>query len=294
MRSLRRSRSTRHPSRASPRSGHNAPARSRSRRRRTETGAGLRTDRGGVKLWVSNSGRQGVRDARDRPRQTTRSRHGNPADPARPGQQTEPMPRVVAFFYNSAQGNLAIQLLTALGIPNDRLGRHPARADRGGQGMVLSIACPDETLAARVESICRAAGRRDPPPAPLDHRRESAPRRPIAMHRPTDAPHLRGPSTMRLRVLPALLILGAASRPPDHRRRRADVPSFAKDVPDVTIGRADPPVQRQGPDRVLHLHAGPSYDDPDRVFTVSDGMIHISGEEFGGLTTLRRTSATIT
>src|SRR4051794_7664288 len=28
--------------------------------------------------------------------------------------------RVVAFFFNAAEGNLAIQLLTAIGIPNDR------------------------------------------------------------------------------------------------------------------------------------------------------------------------------
>ena len=32
----------------------------------------------------------------------------------------------------------------------------------------------------------------------------------------------------------------------------------------------------------LHDH---KYDDPSKVFTVHDGLLHISGEEFGGLTT---------
>jgi hypothetical protein len=78
----------------------------------------------------------------------------------RPGkvEHTEPMPRVVAFFYNSAQGNLAIQLLTALGIPNDRLGVTPPERIETGQGMVLSVACPDEAMLAKVEAICRQQG----------------------------------------------------------------------------------------------------------------------------------------
>ena len=78
----------------------------------------------------------------------------------RPGKvnYTEPSPRVVAFFSNSAQGNLAIQLLTALGIPNDRLGVTTPERIETGQGMVLSIACPDESLIARVESLCRQQG----------------------------------------------------------------------------------------------------------------------------------------
>jgi hypothetical protein len=66
--------------------------------------------------------------------------------------------RVVAFFYNSAQGNSAIQLLTALGIPNDSLGVTPPERIPSGQGMVLSVACRDEKMAAQVESICREQG----------------------------------------------------------------------------------------------------------------------------------------
>ena len=66
--------------------------------------------------------------------------------------------RVVAFFHNAAEGNLAIQLLTTLGTPNDRLGVTPPDQIEGGQGMILSIACPDEKSLAQVESICRQQG----------------------------------------------------------------------------------------------------------------------------------------
>jgi hypothetical protein len=78
----------------------------------------------------------------------------------RPGRVTPSpaMPRVVAFFYNTAQGNSAIQLLTALGVPNDRLGVTPPEQIEGGQGMVLSIPCPDEALVLKVEALCRSQG----------------------------------------------------------------------------------------------------------------------------------------
>ncbi|GAC1464506.1 MAG: hypothetical protein NVSMB9_03230 [Isosphaeraceae bacterium] len=78
----------------------------------------------------------------------------------RPGlvTHTEPMPRVVAFFRNAARGNVVIQLLTALGVPSDRLGVTPPEQIEHGQGMVLSIGCPDESFMARVETICRQHG----------------------------------------------------------------------------------------------------------------------------------------
>jgi hypothetical protein len=78
----------------------------------------------------------------------------------RPGKvsHTEPMPRVVAFFYNTAQGNLVIQLLTAIGVPSDRMGVTTPERIETGQGMVLSVACPDEKTMARVEAICREQG----------------------------------------------------------------------------------------------------------------------------------------
>jgi hypothetical protein len=80
----------------------------------------------------------------------------------RPGlvTQADDMPRVVAFFPNSALGNLAIQILTAVGVPNDRMGITPPEQIEGGQGMVLSIACPDSKTLAKVESVCRQQGGR--------------------------------------------------------------------------------------------------------------------------------------
>ncbi len=67
------------------------------------------------------------------------------------------LPRVVAFFRNSAMGNGAIQLLTAMGVPDDRLGVTPPEGIAGEQGMILSIACPED-LRARVEAACRSYG----------------------------------------------------------------------------------------------------------------------------------------
>jgi hypothetical protein len=80
----------------------------------------------------------------------------------RPGSVSpaESMPRVVVFFPNSALGNLAIQLLTQIGIPNDRLGVTPPEQIEGGQGMILSIGVPHETLLKKVEALCRAQGGR--------------------------------------------------------------------------------------------------------------------------------------
>jgi len=68
------------------------------------------------------------------------------------------MTRVVAFFYNSAQGNSAIQLLTALGIRNDQLGVTPPEQIETGQGMILSIPCPTPALVKTVEALCRSHG----------------------------------------------------------------------------------------------------------------------------------------
>jgi hypothetical protein len=80
----------------------------------------------------------------------------------RPGlvTQAESMPRVVVFFPNSALGNLAIQVLTQIGVPNDRMGITPPERIEGGQGMILSIACPDDQTLAKVESLCRQQGGR--------------------------------------------------------------------------------------------------------------------------------------
>ena len=187
----------------------------------------------------------------------------------RPGlvKQAESMPRVVAFFHNSAQGNLAIQLLTQIGIPNDRLGVTPPEQIEGGQGMILSIACPDEKLLAKVESICRckAAGSTA---SGVELRRPSTASLPGALSMP-----LRSSQSNRLPWSPVLVWrsrLGpGADRPgpggPLVRPGRAH---------DSNRG-ADPPVQRQGLDRILHLSAraqvrrsqpglhGPRRHDPD-------------------------------
>ena len=66
--------------------------------------------------------------------------------------------RVVSFFHNTAEGNLAIQMLTAIGLPNDRIGVTPPEQIEGGQGMVLSVGCPDEQFLAKVEETCRKLG----------------------------------------------------------------------------------------------------------------------------------------
>ena len=80
----------------------------------------------------------------------------------RPGRvkQVEPPLQIVAFFYNSAQGNLAIQLLTAIGIPNDMIGVTPPEQIETGQGMVLSIGCSDEKVASRSSRSAASKGPR--------------------------------------------------------------------------------------------------------------------------------------
>jgi hypothetical protein len=65
---------------------------------------------------------------------------------------------LLAYFNNSAQANSVIQLLVAIGVPSDRLGVTPPDRMPGGQGMLLSIPCPDPKVAIRVESICRQQG----------------------------------------------------------------------------------------------------------------------------------------
>ena len=78
----------------------------------------------------------------------------------RPGlvKTSGPMPWVVAFFRNAAEGNVVIQLVTALGVPSDQLGVTPPEQIEHGQGMLLSIGCPDESLMPKVEALCRRHG----------------------------------------------------------------------------------------------------------------------------------------
>jgi hypothetical protein len=77
--------------------------------------------------------------------------------PGKTGSETPPT-RVVAYFYNASQGNMAIQLLTTFGVPSDRLGVVTPERLPTGQGMLLSIPCPDARTQQRVEAFCRSQG----------------------------------------------------------------------------------------------------------------------------------------
>jgi hypothetical protein len=67
--------------------------------------------------------------------------------------------------------------------------------------------------------------------------------------------------------------------------RAQDVPSYARELPKLRTG--SPILQFNGKDLSgFYTYLRDSkYDDPKKVFSVKDGMLDISGEEFGGLTT---------
>jgi len=80
----------------------------------------------------------------------------------RPG-KVEPssqVPRVLAYFANSAMGNSVIQSLGQLGVRSDQLGITPPDLLPKNQGMVLSIPCDTPELMAQIEKICRSQGAR--------------------------------------------------------------------------------------------------------------------------------------
>ena len=96
------------------------------------------------------------------------------------------------------------------------------------------------------------------------------------------------PRVVASSLLLAGLALGAGPRPQDSPpagQSRGEVPSFARDVPSIRSG--EPIFRFNGKD----LEGFYPYvrdrgrDDPNKVFTVRDGMIVVSGQEFGGLTT---------
>jgi Domain of Unknown Function (DUF1080) len=89
-------------------------------------------------------------------------------------------------------------------------------------------------------------------------------------------------------LLLAALALGAAPEPPAARsdgQSGAEIPSFARDVPAIRSG--EPIFRFNGRDLTgfYHYLHGRGRNDPNQVFTVRDGMIVVSGQEFGGLTT---------
>ena len=71
------------------------------------------------------------------------------------GERVEP--DLFAYFHNAAAGNAAIQLLTALGVPDEHLAITPPELIEGGQGMLLAMACSG-ALRAKVEAACRTFG----------------------------------------------------------------------------------------------------------------------------------------
>jgi len=65
-----------------------------------------------------------------------------------------------------------------------------------------------------------------------------------------------------------------------------EVPRFARELPDVRTG---PPKFAFNSKNLAGFYTFTrfhKFDDPARVFTVEGGMIHVSGEEFGGLATV--------
>jgi hypothetical protein len=66
---------------------------------------------------------------------------------------------------------------------------------------------------------------------------------------------------------------------------REDPPSFAREVPDVKTGDAVLKFNGRDLTGFYSYTRDHKYEDPNKVFTVHDGLIHISGEEFGGLAT---------
>jgi hypothetical protein len=53
---------------------------------------------------------------------------------------------------------MVLQLLPALGVPSDQIGVTTPERIPTGQGMLLAIPCPDETLSERVRELCRSQG----------------------------------------------------------------------------------------------------------------------------------------
>jgi hypothetical protein len=83
----------------------------------------------------------------------------------------------------------------------------------------------------------------------------------------------------------AILALTMAAFGPGLASTEDDVPSFAKEVPSVRS--ADPIFKFNGRDLAgFYTFTKPhGYEDPSGVFTVRDGLIRVSGEEYGGFAT---------
>ncbi|MGE3819710.1 MAG: DUF1080 domain-containing protein [Isosphaeraceae bacterium] len=87
-----------------------------------------------------------------------------------------------------------------------------------------------------------------------------------------------------LRTLP-LAALGLTLVLVTQTQAGEDVPSFARDLPQIKTG---PPVLKFNGKDLTGFYPytrDHKYEDPKKVFTVHDGLLHISGEEFGGVAT---------
>ena len=202
----------------------------------------------------------------------------------RPGlvSTAEGMPRVVVFFPNSALGNLAIQLLTQIGIPTTASASLLPNRSKVGRAWSSRSAVPTTRWSRK--SRHSAAGKEEGfTAALLTALLMQQPARISAMNeRHASATNFQRLLRRRFagRWFARVLRAGLA-----RRRPRADVPSYAKDVPTVRTG--EPVLQFNGKDLTgfySYLHDS-KYDDPKKVFTVKDGVLVISGEDFGGLTT---------
>jgi hypothetical protein len=83
----------------------------------------------------------------------------------------------------------------------------------------------------------------------------------------------------------ATLALILAATAPASPAQEAEVPPFARDRPAIRSG--EPVLRFNGRDLAgfYTFTKGHGYEDPQQVFTVRDGLLRVSGEDFGGLAT---------
>jgi len=89
-------------------------------------------------------------------------------------------------------------------------------------------------------------------------------------------------------LLPAVLAMGAGPRPQDSPpagQARPEVPSFARELPTIRSGEPIFRFNGKDLDGFYPYVRNRGRQDPNGVFSVRDGMICVSGQEFGGLTT---------
>jgi Domain of Unknown Function (DUF1080) len=90
---------------------------------------------------------------------------------------------------------------------------------------------------------------------------------------------------MRPRFASIVLTLFLAGLPFTGLADSPEIPAFAREIPKTPSG--DPVLVFNGKDLTgFYVYTkGHGYDDPLKVFTVHDGMIHVSGQEWGGVAT---------